>query len=616
MEQPKKSQSCELYSSKKEIHNYHGVVHSVISHGKEDDQQLNGTLSLIQESDKVVIEWRPNDVSIDTECQEDTEWALVNTNTRTRTSSGSVDGALTKLHVNIMLNDVKTIKVSNKKNKLTFSLKDNKQKVFFFHFGNVNQFFEELRTLVTLKRSHHDSNLYFVHDKNSIVQSFSDLTLVDKGGDTVWNLVGDLKRRPYETTLSTFSKLTELLLYRSPETRHEGAMVEILSSLSSTDGCPEVDESYHFICPVLGPRKLDPRGPPLSLDQWESAKDDEGRIINPDLIKEIIFKGGITPCLRSELWKYLLCLYPWNSTSNEREEILNKKSEEYKRMKAQWSTMSADQESRFTFFRDKKSLVEKDVNRTDRTMPFYAGANNPNLELLSDILMTYVMYNFDLGYVQGMSDLLSPILAVLGSEVEAFWCFVGFMNIMYHNFDEDQSGMKKQLSQLHTLLTAVAPDLATYLDSHDSGSMCFCFRWLLVWFKREFTLEDVNILWEVLWTGLPCSNFHLLICVAILEKEKAKLMSAGNGLSEVLKHVNDLSYHMDLNDILMRATGIYNQLDQSSNLTASTQRVLGLAHDLITLKQNKSETEEIVKGVNIDDSMENGYDKSIEFNYF
>lgn len=73
---------------------------------------------------------------------------------------------------------------------------------------------------------------------------------------------------------------------------------------------------------------------------------------------------------------------------------------------------------------------------------------------------------------------------------------------------------------------------------------------------------------------------------------------------------------MDLNDILMRATGIYNQLDQSSNLTASTQRVLGLAHDLITSKQNKSETEEIVKEVNIDDSMENGYDKSIEFNYF
>jgi len=51
-----------------------------------------------------------------------------------------------------------------------------------------------------------------------------------------------------------------------------------------------------------------------------------------------------------------------------------------------------------------------------------------NLQLLSDILMTYVMYNFDLGYVQGMSDLLSPILFVMNDEVDAFWCFVGFMD--------------------------------------------------------------------------------------------------------------------------------------------------------------------------------------------
>lgn len=42
--------------------------------------------------------------------------------------------------------------------------------------------------------------------------------------------------------------------------------------------------------------------------------------------------------------------------------------------------------------------------------------------------MTYVMYNFDLGYVQGMSDLLSPILFLMDNEVDAFWCFVGFMD--------------------------------------------------------------------------------------------------------------------------------------------------------------------------------------------
>lgn len=42
-----------------------------------------------------------------------------------------------------------------------------------------------------------------------------------------------------------------------------------------------------------------------------------------------------------------------------------------------------------------------------------------------------------------------------------------------------------------------ANHLCPPLDSQDSGSLCFCFRWLLIWFKREFPFPDVLRLWEV-----------------------------------------------------------------------------------------------------------------------
>ena len=42
--------------------------------------------------------------------------------------------------------------------------------------------------------------------------------------------------------------------------------------------------------------------------------------------------------------------------------------------------------------------AEKDVTRTDRGEAFFAGTSN--ITLLHDILVTYCMYNFDLGYVQ------------------------------------------------------------------------------------------------------------------------------------------------------------------------------------------------------------------------
>lgn len=76
------------------------------------------------------------------------------------------------------------------------------------------------------------------------------------------------------------------------------------------------------------------------------------------------------------------------------------------------------------------SDAEKDVNRTDRNHPFFEGEHNLNVTALHDILMTYIMYNFDLGYVQGMSDLLAPILYVTQNEATAFWCFVGYMDMV------------------------------------------------------------------------------------------------------------------------------------------------------------------------------------------
>jgi len=96
------------------------------------------------------------------------------------------------------------------------------------------------------------------------------------------------------------------------------------------------------------------------------------------------------------------------------------------------------------------SFIDKDVFRTDRTLDFYAGNGNENLVKLHNVLMTYVMYNFDLGYVQGMSDLLSPILMIMNSdEVESFWCFVGFMNrVVSRCFDTKNSHNPNKIASI------------------------------------------------------------------------------------------------------------------------------------------------------------------------
>uniref|UniRef100_A0A1E1X9M8 TBC1 domain family member 15 n=1 Tax=Amblyomma aureolatum TaxID=187763 RepID=A0A1E1X9M8_9ACAR len=347
-----------------------------------------------------------------------------------------------------------------------------------------------------------------------------------------------------------------------------------LTGLEISDHSEE--PGFEVVIRTLPKRTEVKRGSPLGHEEWALAHDPEGCILNEDVLKQRIFRGGIAAELRREVWPFLLGYYSFSSTYKEREALRKKLKDYYYRMKLQWKSISEDQESRFADFRERKNLVEKDVSRTDRTHAFYQGENNAKIEMLNDILMTYCMYNFDLGYVQGMSDLLSPILMVMDNEEDSFWCFVGFIKRVMSNFDLDQSGMKKQLTQLYDILAVAVPKLAIYLEEHESGNLYFCFRWLLVLFKREFKCEEIMRLWEVLWTDLPCKNFHLLLCVAILDHEKDLLIENNYGLNEILKHVNDMCYRIDLERVLSTAEAILEQLRGSTKLPESVQEALGV----------------------------------------
>uniref|UniRef100_A0A6Q2XTG5 Rab-GAP TBC domain-containing protein n=1 Tax=Esox lucius TaxID=8010 RepID=A0A6Q2XTG5_ESOLU len=401
-----------------------------------------------------------------------------------------------------------------------------------FHRGGTRELLRALQRYIILAPSPVDGRLFlaYPHDSGALSQSFDELQLFDDGSS---DLVSRFIQDPYATTFGGFSKVTNFFrgALRPPESPlHPRGHQDHHGPLPADD-----EPGFELInCGAeLGPRPDVMRGQPL--DKWEEFLDPEGRVKDPQRIKELIFRGGITPSLRKDVWKFLLGFYPWNSTVKEREDILRKKTDEYFRMKVQWKSVSEEQEMRNSLLRGYRSLIERDVSRTDRHNAFFSGNDNPGLTLLHDVLMTYCMFNFDLGYVQGMSDLLAPLLFVTQNEVESFWCLTGFMEMVHQNFEESQEAMKQQLLQLTLLLKALDPELLDYLDSQDSGSLCFCFRWLLIWFKREFSFEDILSLWEVLWTRLPCENFHLLMAASILESQRGELIGSDHDFNTILK---------------------------------------------------------------------------------
>ncbi|MBA0773920.1 hypothetical protein Gotri_009169 [Gossypium trilobum] len=294
-----------------------------------------------------------------------------------------------------------------------------------------------------------------------------------------------------------------------------------------------------------------PRQPPLGLEEWATFLDSEGRVVDSKALRKRIFYGGVEHKLRKEVWEVLLGYQSYESTYAEKEYQRSNRKTEYEIIKNQWQSISPEQEKRFTKFRERKGLIEKDVVRTDRSISFYGGDGNANLSFLHNVLLTYSFYNFDLGYCQGMSDLLSPILFVMEDESESFWCFVALMERLGPNFNRDQNGMHSQLFALSKLVELLDAPLHNYFKQKDCLNYFICFRWILLQFKRELEYDQTMRLWEVLWTHHFSEHLHLYVCVALLKRYRGKIIGEQMEFDTLLKFINELSGHIDI-DVTLR----------------------------------------------------------------
>lgn len=102
-----------------------------------------------------------------------------------------------------------------------------------------------------------------------------------------------------------------------------------------------------------------------------------------------------------------------------------------------------------------------------------------------------------------MSDIASPILAVMDNEAHAFICFCGIMKRLEGNFRPDGQLMSIKFQHLKLLLQYSDPEFYSYLVSRGADDLFFCYRWLLLELKREFAFDDALRMLEVTWSSLP-----------------------------------------------------------------------------------------------------------------
>ncbi|XP_051891174.1 small G protein signaling modulator 2 [Pristis pectinata] len=193
--------------------------------------------------------------------------------------------------------------------------------------------------------------------------------------------------------------------------------------------------------------------------------------------------------------------------------------------------------------------IDKDVQRCDRNYWYFTTIN---LERLKSIMCSYVWEHLDVGYVQGMCDLLAPLMVILDNEPLAYSCFSQLMKRMNQNFPNG-CAMDTHFANMRSLIQILDSELFELMHQNgDYTHFYFCYRWFLLDFKRELLYEDVFAVWEVIWAAKYISSEHfvLFIALALVEVYREIIRDNNMDFTDIIKFFNEMAERHDTQQIL------------------------------------------------------------------
>ncbi|XP_062329125.1 small G protein signaling modulator 2 isoform X2 [Osmerus eperlanus] len=196
--------------------------------------------------------------------------------------------------------------------------------------------------------------------------------------------------------------------------------------------------------------------------------------------------------------------------------------------------------------------IDKDVQRCDRNYYYFTTVN---LDRLRNIMCSYVWEHLEIGYVQGMCDLLAPLMVILDDECLAYSCFTQLMKRMSQNFPNG-GAMDTHFANMRSLIQILDSELFELMHQNgDYTHFYFCYRWFLLDFKRELLYEDVFAVWEVIWVAprISSQDFVLFLALALVEVYREIIRDNNMDFTDIIKFFNEMAERHDVQHILQIA---------------------------------------------------------------
>ncbi|TVY21921.1 TBC1 domain family member 5 [Lachnellula arida] len=237
-----------------------------------------------------------------------------------------------------------------------------------------------------------------------------------------------------------------------------------------------------------------------------------------------------------------------------------------------WNTMRQDEEIRAEIYQDvQRCMPEEEYFRRPETQ-----------RMLLDILFVFCKINQDVGYRQGMHEVLAPILWAVeedaieydsqnsaGSESDLIMKEILDRSYIEHDAftilslimrsaksfyelgepdkrsgtsstaigtpQQGASPIVERSKQIHEVyLAKLDPELAKHLTDIEVLPQIFLIRWIRLLFGREFPFKDLLALWDTLFAEDPDLDLMDLVCVAMLLRIRWQLIEANYSVALML----------------------------------------------------------------------------------
>ncbi|XP_023664746.2 USP6 N-terminal-like protein isoform X2 [Paramormyrops kingsleyae] len=207
------------------------------------------------------------------------------------------------------------------------------------------------------------------------------------------------------------------------------------------------------------------------LKSWDKYKNTE------KLVKRVY--KGIPLQLRGEVWGLLLDVPKMKA----------EKKDYYEKLKLKARTMSPDIRQ-----------IDLDVNRTYRDHIMFMNRYDVKQQALFHVLTAYSVYNTEVGYCQGMSQ-ITALLLIYMNEEDAFWALVkllsGQKHAMHGFFVPGFPKLLRFQEHHDRVLKKMLPKLKQHLDSQEVFTSLYTMKWFFQCFLDRAPFTLTLRLWDV-----------------------------------------------------------------------------------------------------------------------